>query len=348
MSYDMRLVLIITYLLIVFLMLVILITSASQTDKDKSKTQKELSFSETEISSKINLIARDIEKLEKILKPVIDITQKHENILSGSQSKGALGEKFVEEKLADLPHEWYDRKVQLSGGTVEFALKTPNKRWIPIDSQWTATDLLVKLEQSNNQSQKESLRTAAHQAVSIRAKEALKYLDKEKTLGFSIVAVPDSVFNLCVDIQAELASYSIVLVSYSLLVPYILLIVNQYLKTIHSTDVLQSSEILRRATAEIELIQKYIAKEVAPPLEIISRQQSQHFIQRHGLEDIYKRLSQIQSQLENLKNMNNPFPNSVITSIPAALQYKLNHVREGLLEDIANQNNRQSKDNKIG
>lgn len=348
MSYDMRLVLIITYLLIVFLMLVILITSAPQTDKDKPKTQKEISFSEIEISSKINLIARDIEKLEKILKPVIDITQKHENILSGSQSKGVLGEKFVEEKLADLPHEWYDRKVQLSGGTVEFALKTPNKRWIPIDSQWTATDLLVKLEQSGNQSQKESLRTAAHQAVSIRAKEALKYLDKEKTLGFSIVAVPDSVFNLCVDIQAELASYSIVLVSYSLLVPYILLIVNQYLKTIHSTDVLQSSEILRRVTAEIELIQKYIAKEVAPPLEIISRQQSQHFIQRHGLEDMYKRLSQIQSQLENLKNMNNPVPNSAITSIPAALQYKLNHVRDGLLEDIANQNNRHSKDNKIG
>ncbi len=329
-------------------MLVIIITSAPQTNKDKPKTQKEISFSETEISSKINLIARDIERLEKILKPVIDITQKHENILSGSQSKGALGEKFVEEKLADLPHEWYDRKVQLSGGTVEFALKTPNKRWIPIDSQWTATDLLVKLEQTGNQSQKETLRTAAHQAVSIRAKEALKYLDKEKTLGFSIVAVPDSVFNLCVDIQAELASYSIVLVSYSLLVPYILLIVNQYLKTIHSTDVLQSSEILRRATAEIELIQKYIAKEVAPPLEIISRQQSQHFIQRHGLEDIYKRLSQIQSQLENLKNMNNPVPNSVITSIPAALQHKLNHVREGLLEDIANHNKGQSKDNKIG
>jgi len=334
MSYDMKLVLIITFLLIVFLILVILIISAPQTDKNKPKTQKEISFSEADISSKINLIARDIEKLEKILKPVMDIIQKHENILSGSQSKGSLGEKFVEEKLADLPHEWYDRKVQLSGGIVEFALKTPNKRWIPIDSQWTATDLLVKLEQSGNQAKKESLRSAAHQAVSIRAKEALKYLDKEKTLGFSIVAVPDSVFNLCVDIQAELASYSIVLVSYSLLVPYILLMVNQYLKTIHSTDVLQSSEILRRATAEIELIQKYIAKEVAPPLEIISMQQSQHFIQKHGL--------------ENLKNMNNPVPNSAITSIPATLQHKLNHVREGLLEDIAYHINGQSKDNEIG
>ena len=348
MSYEIKILLFIVCLLIEFLMLIILILPTNQADQDKSKTEYKISLDESGLVPKINLIIQNIGKLEQTLRPIVDITQKHENILSGSQSKGALGEQFVEEKLADLPHEWYDRKVQLSGGTVEFALKTPNKRWIPIDSQWTATDLLVKLEQSGNQSQKESLRTAAHQAVSIRAKEALKYLDKEKTLGFSIVAVPDSVFNLCVDIQAELASYSIVLVSYSLLVPYILLIVNQYLKTIHSTDVLQSSEILRRATAEIELIQKYIAKEVAPPLEIISRQQSQHFIQRHGLEDIYKRLSQIQNQLENLKNMNNPVPNSAITSIPAALQYKLNHVREGLLEDIANQDNRQSKDNKIG
>ncbi len=348
MSYEIRLVLVMVCLLIVFLMLVILILSATQTDQDISKTKREISLNESELAPKINLIIQNIGKLEQILRPVVDITQKHENILSGSQSKGALGEQFVEERLANLPHEWYDRKVSFSGGTVEFALRTPNKRWIPIDSQWTATDLLIKLEQSNTPSQKGSLRAAAHQAVNIRAKEALKYLDKEKTLGFCIVAVPDSVFNLCVDIQAELASYSIVLVSYSLLVPYILLIVNQYLKTIHSTDVLQSSEILRRATAEIELIQKYIAKEVAPPLEIISRQQSQHFIQRHGLEDIHKRLSEIQSQLENLKNMNNPVPNSTITSIPATLQHKLNHVREGLLEDIANQKNGQGKDNKIG
>lgn len=325
-------------------MLVILIISAPQTNPDKLKTKREISFEESELASKINLITKSIGKLEQILRPIVDITQKHENILSGSQSKGALGEQFVEERLADLPHEWYDRKVSFSGGTVEFALRTPNKRWIPIDSQWTATDLLVKLDQDNSQSQRDILRTAAHQAVNIRAREALKYLDKERTLGFCIVAVPDSIFNLCVDIQANLASYSIVLVSYSLLVPYILLIVNQYLKTVQSTDTLQVSQILSRSAAEIELIQKYITKEVVSPLEIVSRQQSQHFMQGQRLEDMRQSLIQIQSQLNTIKSMNNPLPNSTITSIPPTLQRQLSHVRDGLLEGLAKQNNGHEKD----
>ncbi len=345
MDYNMPLILALTYLLIIFLILVILVEFTYRANESKSDAKREVILRDnTKLESKIDLIVKNFISLEQLIRPVVDITQKHENILSGRQSKGALGEQFVEERLADLPHEWYDRKVSFSGGTVEFALRTPNKRWIPIDSQWTATDLLVKLGQVNSQSQRDTLRTAAHQAVNIRAREALKYLDKERTLGFCIVAVPDSVFSLCVDIQANLASYSIVLVSYSLLVPYILLIVNQYLKTVQSTDTLQVSQILSRSAAEIELIQKYITKEVVSPLEIVSRQQSQHFIQRQGLEDIYKNLNQIQSQLNTIKNMNNPVPNSTITSISPTLQRQLSHVRDGLLEGAAKQNNGQEKD----
>lgn len=343
----MPLILVLTYLLIIFLILVILIEFTYRANENKSQSKREvLPRTNAELESKVDLITRKLISLEQLIRPVIGITQKHENILSGSQSKGTLGEQFVAERLADLPHEWYDRKVTFAGGTVEFALRTPNKRWIPIDSQWTATDLLDKIEQVKSQSQRDTLRTAVHQAVNIRAREAMKYLDKERSLGFCIVAVPDSVFNLCVEMQANLASYSIVLVSYSLLVPYILLIVNQHLKTIQSTDTLHVSQILSRSVAEIELIQKYITKEVAPPLEIASRQQSQQFIQKQKIEDIYKSLDQIQSQLNIIKSASNPVPNSAITSIPPTLQRQLSHVQDGLLEGTASQNNEQEKSDK--
>jgi hypothetical protein len=342
MDYNMIFTLSIANLVLVFLILFLLLVAASYTDKSKDGDEKRLRGTEQEL--KLNQLVKSIASLQQSLKPIVDLTQKHESILSGIQSKGALGEQFVEGKLADLPHEWYDRHVPFPGGTVEFALRTPNKRWIPIDSQWTATPWLIKLEKATSQSERNLFRLDAHQAVNIRARETLKYLDKERTLGFCIVAVPDSVFNLCVDIQANLASNSIVLISYSLLVPYILLIVNQYLKTTQSTEALQISQILSRADAEIELIQKYIITDVAPPIELVSRQQTQHVRRNQGLEQVYTTLNQIQSQLNILKSMINPIANSAMTSIPPTLQRRLRHVRDGLLEVATQQNGHNAND----
>jgi len=341
MNHDTALTLSIINLIIASLFLFILLAIAASVDTPRIKNE-DLTI-ESKLEFQINQIAKNITGLEQLLKSIVGLTQKHESILSGAQSKGTLGEQHIEDRLTDLPHEWYDRNVPFPGGTVEFALRTPDKRWIPIDSQWTATELLFKLEKANSQSQRNLLRAEAHQAVSVRAKNALRFLDKENTLGFCIVAVPDPIFNLCVDIQAELASYSIVLVSYSLLVPYILLIVNQYLKTTRSTESLEYSQLLSRSAAEIELIQKYITTDVVLPLEIVGRQQTQHIRQNQGLEQVYANLNQIQSQLNALKSMINPVPNSDIASIPPTLQHRLNHVRNGLLEGVAKHNGQSKK-----
>ena len=239
MTHDTTLLIVITYLLIVFLMLVILITAAPYTNNGKSETKNEGIVGETELELKIDLIAKKINNLEPTLRPVIELTKNHEKILSGNQSKGALGEQFVAERLLNLPHEWYQRNVILPGGTVEFALRTPNKRWIPIDSQWANTILINKVEKASTQLQRNSFRAEIHQAINNYALTAQKYVDKEHTLGFCIVAIPDAIFNLCVDIQPDLTSRNIVLISYSLLVPYILLIFNQYLKNTHTVNSLE-------------------------------------------------------------------------------------------------------------
>lgn len=345
MTYEMALVIVNTYLLIVFLMLVILITASPTTNNSKSETNNEGIVGKTELESKINSIADKINNLEPTLQPIIELTQNHEKILSGNQSKGALGEQFVEERLSNLPHEWYQRNVILPGGTVEFALRAPNKRWIPIDSQWSNTILINKVEKASTQSQRNSFRAEVHQAINKHALTAQKYVDKEHTLGFCIVAIPDAIFNLCVDIQPDLTSRNIVLISYSLLVPYILIIVNQYLKTIQTAESLEISQILSRTIAEIEKIQTYIIANVTPPLEIASRQQTQYTRQKHELEQVHASINQIESNLALLKNAINPVPNSEITSIPPTLQRHLNHVREGLLEDISKISNGNSKDN---
>lgn len=355
MDYNMALLLAILTLIAIVLLLVF----ASYGDDSKANPEQlrgtgfDASRHEFQQTTRLNPLVKSINELKQLLIPILEITQRHERILSGSQSKAALGEQLLGERLADLPLEWYQRDVVFSNGaTVEFALRAPNKQWVPIDSQWTATRLLDQLGRATDQLHRNAFRAQVQEEVKRRAKEARKYVDKDCTLGFCIVAVPDPVFELSVDIQAELTSSDIVLISYSLLVPYLLLIVNQFLKTTESAEALRNSHILSRSASQIEVIQKYINKEVVPPLETVGLQQSQHSRRSRGLahvngsvdelqsdlNEMKSNLNEIQSALNVLKNMVNPISNKDIDSIPKTLLRYLNLVRNGLLEGIAKQN----------
>lgn len=360
MEHNIAIILIIINLLAIVLLLYLLPVAGSFFDKSNTKDEKLRGGTEFEPSGdkfqhevKLDQLARNIAGLEQLLKPIAGLIQKHEHILSGAKSKGNLGEQLVGERLADLPIEWYQRDVPFSNGaTVEFALRAPNKRWVPIDSQWTATRLLDQLGRATSHSHRNAFRDQAHAEVTKRAKEARKYVDKDCTLGFCIVAVPDPVFDLSVDIQAELTSFDIVLISYSLLVPFILLIVNQYLKTSQSSETLRISHILSRSASQIEVIQKYINEKVVPPLHTVGLQQTQHDRRNRGIDHVNgnvdeiqsdlnrvkSELNEIQSELSAVRNMYNPVPNKDIDSIPKNLQRYLNLVRDGLNEGVSKQN----------
>ncbi len=360
MDHEVVFVLALTDFIVVLFLLFLLLVAASYVDRSKNKGEQlhgrtESGASSEKIQQAIepDQLVKSITELKQLLIPILEKTQQHERILSGSQSKGALGEQLVGERLADLPLEWYQRDVLFSNGaTVEFALRAPNKRWVPIDSQWTATRLLDQLGRATDQLHRNAFRAQVHAEVTRRAKEARKYVDKDCTLGFCIVAVPDPVFELSVDIQAQLTSFDIVLISYSLLVPFILLIVNQFLKTPQSAETLRISHILSRFASQIEVIQKYINEEVIPPLGILKSQQAQHGRRNLGIDHVHgsvdeiqsdlngmkSELNEIQSELNVVRNMFNPIPNKDIDSIPKNMQRYLNLVRNGLFEAVAKQN----------
>lgn len=276
-------------------------------------------------------VLANISRLEESLNPIVEVTKRLDRILSGSQSKGALGEQLIGERLAQLPHDWVEVNT-----TTGFALRAPNGRSVPIYSKWTSTELLDQLGQTTDNSQQDVFKKQIRSEVRSRAQEALKYLDKDRTLGFCIVAVPDSVFELCLDVQTQLTASNIVLISYSLLVPYILLIVNLFLKNAQSTQVLQVSHILSRSVAQIELIQRYIDTQVKTPLDTVRLQQAQYSRHNQQLQQVYQRLNQIQSALTTLQNSLpngiNPLSNADIASIPRTLNLYLSQLQEGLLE----------------
>lgn len=320
-------------LIVVLLFIISMLVIANYSEKPKVKQEQ--------LRDEKELI-EGITRLEEKLQAVVNLTIKHERKLTGIQAKGALGEQIVAEKLFDLPHSWYARDVSFpNGAKVEFALRTPDKRWIPIDSQFTATELAEKLEQTIDQSQRNSFKIQIRQEVRRYVRSAEKYLDTDSTLGFCIVAVPTSVFEVCLEMQAELVSQNIVLISYNLLIPYILLLVDLFLKNSYSTDVLEVSHILNRSASQIELIQKYINSKVRPPLDTVKLQQSQYGLHSQRLHEIYTKLNEVQTELDTVRNMVNPIPNEDISSITQILQSALTMVKKDLLGVIARQNGHQ-------
>lgn len=140
-------------------------------------------------------------------------------ILMGRRS-GQAGERIVGELLSAVPDDWLERNSRLGSGQVEFAIKMPGGYLIPLDSKFVTPELVGQLE--GNCISGAQLRNLLNR-LQDRVQEVAKYLTDPKVLGFGIAAVPDSVYEVCRDaVKTAAASHHIVIVSYSLLLPFVL------------------------------------------------------------------------------------------------------------------------------
>lgn len=170
-----------------------------------------------------------------------------ETIIAGTQSKGAAGENILEATLAQLPPEWQVRDFRVAGKVVEFGLRLPSGLVLPIDSKWPATDLLERYAQVEDQAEGQRLRRQIEQAMIVKAREVRKYLDPALTVEFAVAAVPDAVYDLCGGLHAGLYQMNVALVSYSLLLPYILLVFHTSLKESTQVDLARVTRYLDSA-----------------------------------------------------------------------------------------------------
>ena len=280
--------------------------------------------------------------LQESIKSIDDRTQRFANILLGPQSKGALGEKIIEQQLEQLlPYEWIDRNVEYPGlKRVEYALRVPDARIIPIDSKWTGTELLDRLGQTTNTEEQNKLKGRVVSEVWRRAQEVRKYLDKDRTLGFCIVAVPDPVFQISWGQQAKLLAFDIVLVSYSLLIPYILTIVKLFWSSAQSIQSLQFSHVLDSSRARVQELQQLIDTDLRSPLNAFNQQQTEY--DKHGeqLKEVVDRLSEISKNLSAIQNSRpviDPLTKLRMSSMSATLKDKAAGIGDALRDVLQNE-----------
>lgn len=177
-----------------------------------------------------------------------DALRRLEAIIAGTQTKGVAGENILEAVFSKLPTEWQVRGFTVQGRTCEFGLRLPNNLVLPIDSKWAATNLVEQFCACDDGAEKERLKTQIEGAVLAKAREVKKYLDPDYTLNFGVAVVPDAVYELCGGTLCDSLTLNIAVVSYSMFIPYLLLVFHTVLKTTQNIDM----EKLERALADAE------------------------------------------------------------------------------------------------
>jgi DNA recombination protein RmuC len=193
-----------------------------------------------------------------------------EAIIAGTHSKGAAGENILELVFSQLPPEWQVRDFRVAGKPVEFGLRLPNHLVLPIDSKWTSTHLLEQFAAAEIVEEQQQIKHQIEEAVLVRAREVRKYIDPSLTVNFGVAVVPDAIYDLCGGIQAEVFRLNVVLVSYSMFIPYLLLVFQTMLKAGQTLDIQRLDAYLQSALDNLTILQEELDGRFSKAMTMLS------------------------------------------------------------------------------
>ena len=159
-----------------------------------------------------------------------------ESVIAGSKQKGIAGENILREALSIFPPDMIETNFKVKGKEVEFGLVLSNKKVMPIDSKWPSTELLEAVSKEEDPVKLERLMHQVQKEVGRRVSEISQYLDPNTTTPWAIGAIPDSMYSLCRDAHLSAYSKNVILVSYSMLLPYLLMFFSLHLQYASSVD----------------------------------------------------------------------------------------------------------------
>jgi len=189
---------------------------------------------------------------EKHEREAWDVLKRLETVLAGTKSRGLAGENILGTILAQLPPELRETNLTINNKPVEFALRLPHGRLLPIDSKWPALAQLERLQEAEDPAQRRSLADEIQSEVKKKIREVTKYLDPDRTIRLGILAVPDAVFELCVEAHVEAFKQGVVIISYTQVVPYLLSLLQVILRFGSQIDTARLSQSLSTIADALE------------------------------------------------------------------------------------------------
>lgn len=151
-----------------------------------------------------------------------EVVRRLSTVLAGGSSKGRAGEHMLRDHLAQLPPGMLVTDYRVGGKVVEFGLRLPDGRRLPIDSKWTAVVELEALEAAHEPAEREACARAVERAVTLRAREVAQYLDPALTAPVAVAAIPDAAYQVLKRAHADAYAHGVVIVPYGSALPIVL------------------------------------------------------------------------------------------------------------------------------
>jgi DNA recombination protein RmuC len=211
-----------------------------------------------------------VEAKQHIEQETSDVVRRLETVITGTQTKGAAGENILEHFFSKLPLEWQVRDLRIGDKRVEFGLRLPNHPVLPIDSKWTATNLLEEFARCHDMPEQAKIKNEIAKLVLNKAREVTKYIDPNLTMPFGVAAVPDAVYDLCAECHAKAFEMNVVIISYSMFVPYLLLVAHTMFQTCTSTDIQRLEGFLRSVQESVTSLQEEVEGRLSRALAMLS------------------------------------------------------------------------------
>ena len=167
------------------------------------------------------LALRDDERRERD-RESWEVVRRLSTVLAGGAAKGRAGENVLRDHLSELPPSMLVTDFRVNGKVVEFGLRLPDGRRLPVDSKWTAVTELEALEAASEPSDREARAREVERAVAIRAREVAQYLDPALTAQVAVAAVPDAAYGVLRRAHADAFARGVVIVPYSMALPVLL------------------------------------------------------------------------------------------------------------------------------
>jgi DNA recombination protein RmuC len=139
--------------------------------------------------------------------------------------------------------------VAFGGRVVEYALRLPDGRYLPIDSKWTSVASLEALELAEGPAERRRLEEQVARDLRVRLREMSRYLDPERTVSLAVLAVPDAVYASALEVRSEGWREGVLIVPYSMALPFVLVV---YRLTLRLSPPVDQGDLLARLHAVAE------------------------------------------------------------------------------------------------
>ena len=191
------------------------------------------------------------------------IARRIERVLVGARTRGASGENILADAFNEFPPEMIDRDYRIGGRVVEYAMILPNKKRLPIDSKWSSMETIERIARETDPERIKRLEAEVEKEMERKVREVASYIDLASTSNIAIAAVPDAVYALCKRVHVEAFKKGVLIMAYSMVIPYVLALYHLHLQMAQSIDFENLEAYLTKIERSLDEMDRILENRIA-------------------------------------------------------------------------------------